>query len=69
MRLRRNYKLGTLVTFKWYDDWRDEWQHPDNFRIVEGVVESNDFLESTCVYNGHENKYYSVPNSNIIKVF
>ena len=67
MRLLRRYKLGTTLTFKWYEDWRDEWQSPDNYKVLEGVVDCNDFLGQVIVYNEKENKYYCVYYAHIIK--
>ena len=69
MRLKREYKAGTLVKFKWYDRWQDEFERPDNFRITEGCVKSNTFMDEIIVYNGHENNWYAVPTENIIKEF
>lgn len=67
MRLLRKYKLGTTLTFKWYEDWRDEWENPDNYKILEGVVDCNDFLGQVIVYNEKENKCYCVYYADIIK--
>ena len=69
MRLKREYKEGTFVKFKWYDNWRDEFTNSDNFRFVEGRVQENTFLNEVIVYNGHENKFYAVPCENIVKEF
>ena len=57
MRLKRDYKIGTLLRFKWYDNWRDEFERPDNFRVIEGTVDSNTFMDEVIVYNGHEQKF------------
>lgn len=69
MKLKRDYKIGTLLKFKWYDNWRDEFVRPENFRIIEGVVDSNTFMNEVIVYNGHENKLYAVRNERILKEF
>ncbi len=69
MRLKRDYKIGALLRFKWYDNWRDEFERPENFRIVEGVVDSNTFMNEVIVYNGHEQKFYAVRNEHILKEF
>jgi hypothetical protein len=69
MRLKRDYKIGTLLRFKWYDNWRDEFERPDKFRIIEGMVDSNTFMDEVIVYNGHEEKYYAVRNEYILKEF
>ena len=37
MRLKRDYKIGALLRFKWYDNWRDEFERPENFRISKEI--------------------------------
>ena len=69
MRLKRDYKIGTLLKFKWYDRWQDEYEKPNNFRIAEGRVESNTLMNEVIVYNGHEQKFYAVRNEHILKEF
>lgn len=69
MRLKRDYKIGELLRFKWYDNWRDEFERPENFRIIEGMVDSNTFMDEVIVYNGHEQKFYAVRNEHILKEF
>ena len=69
MRLKRDYKIGTLIKFKWYDNWRDEYENPDNFRVEEGIVQDNTYLDDVIVYNGHNETTYAVPNHNILRVF
>lgn len=69
MRLKRDYKIGTVLQFKWYDNWRDEYENPNNFRIVEGVVDANEFFNEVIVYNRHEQKFYAVRNEDILKEF
>lgn len=69
MRLKRDYKIGALLRFKWYDNWRDEFERPENFRIIEGVVDSNTFMNEVIVYNGDEKKFYAVRNEHILKEF
>lgn len=69
MRLKREYKIGTPIYFKWYYDWKDEYENPNNFEIKEGVVDSNTFLNDVIVFNRKENNYYSVPTENIVKEF
>ena len=69
MRLKRDYKIGALLRFKWYDNWRDEFERPENFRIIEGVVDSNTYMNEVIVYNGHEQKFYAVRNKHILKEF
>lgn len=69
MRLKRDYRKGTLLQFKWYERWQDTFESPNNFRVIEGIVDSNTFMDEVIVYNGHENKYYAVRSEDIIKVF
>ena len=69
MKLKRDYKIGTVLQFKWYDNWRDEYEKPNNFRIVEGVVDTNEFFNEVIVYNRHEQKFYAVRNEDILKEF
>jgi hypothetical protein len=71
MRLKRDYKIGALLRFKWYDNWRDEFVRPDNFRVIEGTVDSNAFMDrdEVIVYNEHEQKFYAVRNEYILKEF
>ena len=67
MRLKREYKKGTFVKFKWYDNWRDEFDRQDNFKIGEGRIECNTCMDEVIVFNGHENKWYAVSTEDIIK--
>lgn len=70
MRLRRDYKKGAKVLFKWYDNWRDEFENPNNFKVIEGHVESYECtFNDVIVHDGHENKFYAVHCENIIKEF
>ncbi len=69
MRLKREYKIGTPIQFKWYYVWKDKYENPNRFEIIEGVVDSNTFLNDVIVFNRNENKYYSVPTENIVKEF
>lgn len=67
MTLRRNYKIGSKIRFKWYDHWRDEIENPNNFRVIEGYVQENTALNSVIVYDDKENNVYAIPCENIIK--
>jgi hypothetical protein len=69
MRLKREYKIGISIQFKWYNRWQDEYENPNNFEIKEGVVDSNTFFNNVIVFNRKENKYYSVQTENIVKEF
>jgi len=65
MRLQRTYKQGTLIKFKWYDDWNIR----DSFRVIEGIVQENTFLNEVIVYNGHDDMTYCVNTDEIIESF
>ena len=70
MKLSTDFKKGTLLQFKWYENWRDEFANPDNFTVMEGIVEASpDFMNCIIVYNGHENRLYTVRNEYVLKVF
>jgi hypothetical protein len=65
MKLQRTYKKGTLIKFKWYDDWNIR----DSFRVIEGIVQENTFFNEVIVYNGHEDMTYCVSTDEIIESF
>lgn len=69
MKLKREYKEGTSISFKWYDNWRDEMVNPNNFKVLDGIIETNTALDEVIVFNRHENNYYAVPTAYIIKSF
>lgn len=69
MKLQRTYKKGTLIKFKWYDNYRDQWDNPSNFRVIEGIVQENTFLNEVIVYNGHDDITYCVNTDEIIESF
>ena len=69
MKLKRDYKSGTLLQFKWYDNWKDEFENPDNFRVLEGTVESNTVMDEVIVFNKHDKMFYGVRNEYILKEF
>lgn len=69
MRLQRTYKKGTLIKFKWYDNFRDQWDNPSNFRVIEGIVQENTFFNDVIVYNGHDDMTYCVNTDEIIESF
>ena len=69
MTLQRVYKKGTLVKFKWYDNYRDYWDNKENFKIVEGIVDTTCFNGDVIVYNGHEDTTYCVDCRDIIRSF
>jgi uncharacterized protein YciU (UPF0263 family) len=70
MRLTRCYKRGEKVSFKWYDNWRDEYIEPSNFRIISGIVDDDNDMDnifSSIIINNHdEGKLYAVPRNNIL---
>ena len=70
MKLKRDYKKGTLISFKWYyHDYRDQYENPSRYIVLDGIVEDNTVLNEVIVYNGHENNWYAVPTENIIKEY
>lgn len=71
MKLQRTYKQGTLIKFKWYDDYRDRWENPSNFRVIEGVVQYHDhlFFDNVTVHNSHDNVTYIIYCDDIIQNF
>jgi hypothetical protein len=69
MKLQRTYKKGTLIKFKWYDNYRDHLFNPSNFRVIEGIVQENTFLNEVIVYNGHDDITYCVNTDEIIESF
>lgn len=69
MKLQRTYKQGTLIKFKWYDDYRDRWDNPFKFRVIEGVVQENTFFNQVIAYNGHNDMTYCVSTDEIIESF
>ena len=66
MRLQRTFKEGTPIKFKWYDNYRDYWENKDNFRVVEGIVQENTFMNEVIVYNEQENTTYCVHYEDVI---
>jgi hypothetical protein len=69
MKLQRTYKKGTLIKFKWYDNYRDRLENPSNFRVIEGIVEDHSFFNTVIVYNGHDDVTYGVDCNDIIQSF
>ena len=71
MTLIRCYRKGERVKFKWYDNWRDEFFKPNNFRIISGIVDDDNDMDniifSLIIINNHdEGKLYAVPRNNIL---
>ena len=70
MRLKRCYKKGEIVNFKWYDDWKDEYENPSNFRVIKGEVINDDidtdFLFSLIIECKEERRLYAVQRNNIL---
>jgi hypothetical protein len=69
MRLKREYKIGTPIQFKWYDTWKDEVENPDNFKVLEGTIDSNTIFDVVIVYSKHERMFFIVKNEYILKEF
>lgn len=69
MKLKRDFKVGTHIQFKWYDSWMDEVENLDNFKVLEGTIDSNTALDEVIVYNEYEKMFYAVRNEYILKEF
>ena len=69
MKFQRTYKEGTLIKFKWYDNYRDRLENPFNFRVIEGVVQDNLFFNNVIVYSDHDDVTYGVDCNDIIQSF
>jgi len=69
MKLERKYNKGTTVRFKWYDNIRDEFENPNNYRVIKGVVEDECFFNSMLIRVVEYNQigYYNVYRGNILK--
>lgn len=65
MRLKREYKIGTPIKFKWYND--DRYQNPNaQFVVKEGNVECNTVLEDVIVHVPQEEAYYCILLNDVI---
>ncbi len=69
MKLKRDFKVGTSIQFKWYDNWMDEVENLDKFKVLEGTVDSNTAMDEVIVYNEHDRMFYAVRNEYILKEF
>ena len=69
MKLKRDFKVGTSIQFKWYDNWKDELENPTNFKVLKGTVDSNTAMDEVIVYNEHDRMFYAVRNEYILKEF
>lgn len=66
MRLKREYKVGTPIWFKWYYN-EDRYTNPNaQFVIKEGVVDSNTFMNEVIIHTPQEDAYYCVSTSDIV---
>ena len=66
MRLKREYKVGIPIRFKWYYN-EDRYTNPNpQFVIKEGIVESNTCLNDVIIHVPQEDAYYCVLTIDII---
>ena len=66
MRLKREYKIGTPIKFKWYYN-DDRYQNPNaQFVVKEGHVDSNTALNEVIVHVPQEDAYYCVLLDDVI---
>lgn len=66
MKIKRKYKIGTEVNFKWYENWRDEALCPNKYRVISGIIEENTFLDEAIIYSKETDCTYAVSYHNII---
>jgi len=68
MTLRKQFKEGTLIEYKIFDDWRDECLNPEKYRVERGTVVSDTLmLNEIVVCNTKKNIYYTVPYEHILR--
>lgn len=71
MRIKRCYKKGEKIRFKWYETPSDEFMNPTNFEIIDGLVNyddtDSDIFDSIIVNNEDWSKFYLVHRDNILK--
>lgn len=66
MKLKREYKVGTPIRFKWYYNG-DQFTNPNpSYVIKDGCVDSNTCLDDVIIYNQEEDMYYCVLLSDVI---
>ena len=66
MRLKREYKVGTPIQFKWYSN-EDRYTNPNaQFVIKEGIVDSNTFMNEVIIHAPQEDAYYCVLTSDVV---
>lgn len=66
MRLKREYKVGTPIRFKWYHNEDRYTNQNAQFVIKEGVVDSNTCLNDIITHAPQEDAYYCVSTSDIV---
>ena len=67
MRLKREYKEGTSIRFKWYYNTEDRYTNPNaQFVIKEGIVDSNTFMNEVIIHVPQEDAYYCVLTSDVV---
>lgn len=66
MRLKREYKVGTPIRFKWYYNG-DRFTSPNpQYTIKNGYVDSNTCLDDVIIHDPKEDVYYCVLTSDIV---
>ena len=66
MRLKREYKVGTPLRFKWYYN-ADRYTNPNaQFVIKEGIVDCNTFLNEVIIHVPQEDAYYCVILTDVV---
>ena len=61
MKLRRFFKKGTKVRFKWYPNY-DQYTSINPLVVInEGYIESDTVLNDAIIYSPKEETYYCVP--------
>ena len=71
MKIKRCYKQGEKIKFKWYENINDEFINPTNFEIIDGIVNcddtESDIFSSIIVRTENGSKFYLVHRDNILK--
>jgi hypothetical protein len=60
MKLKRLYKVGTNVRFKWYENPNDDILKPYDYRLLSGrILQTNDIIDSVIIADKN-NTFYCV---------
>lgn len=66
MRLKRVYKVGTPIRFKWYYNEDRYTNQNAQFVIKEGIVDSNTLMDEVIIHVPQEDAYYCVLTSDVV---